>query len=103
MSGRKIVTVVTNPETADDGSTHWIASTEEWPGVVAVGETREAAENDLVALLRNLRERMGLDALGVRTKVVSIFSWHVGSIICLEAKRVRDRNPEPAGMTMRTV
>jgi len=68
-------TVRLERSTLMDGRTRWSASLIETPGVVAEGDTEEAALGELLALATDLRKRLGEAVIGFRTPKVGGWSW----------------------------
>lgn len=61
----------------NDGSTVFTAYLEEMPGVVAEGASERVAISELIALVRNLNERVPFRVFGVTTAAVASWSWMI--------------------------
>ena len=75
MNDTKILTPTITDSLLSDGTVVYTASVEELPGVVAEGPSPPAALSELIALLENIRQRLGWDTLGFKTETVPFWRW----------------------------
>lgn len=62
-----------------DGGIVYTATFEEMPGIVAEGESEQAALAELHASIHSLHERLGVPAIGLRTEFATDWVWQVFS------------------------
>lgn len=60
-----------------DGSVVYAACLEQMPGVVAEGSSESVAVSELIALLKDLHERLPLPVFAVRTAAVGSWNWTI--------------------------
>lgn len=77
MSDAIALRVQVEKSRTQDGKTVHTASLQELPGVVAEGDSRQAALSELFALTEDLWERLGPDVLGIQTQAIERWSWRV--------------------------
>lgn len=70
-----VLTTTFETSKLSNGTTVVTASFEELPGVVAEGPSEEEAEQELLGCLQHLKEQLGLEAIGVRTKFIRDWRW----------------------------
>lgn len=75
MTKHLVLTTAIERSMLGSGQEVFTASFVEMPGVVAEGATELAAEAELLSCLQHLKENLGLEAIGVRTRFVQDWVW----------------------------
>lgn len=69
------MTAKVTPSRLKDGSEVYVGTIEEMPGVVTQANTKDGALADLVNLLGDVMDRLGLPVAGLTTEHVAAWSW----------------------------
>lgn len=75
MTTKVVLTARVEKTELSDGSTVYVGSIAELPGVYTQAEAEETALADLVALVKDAQQRLGSDVVGLNTPAVAGWKW----------------------------
>ncbi|MFO7893925.1 MAG: hypothetical protein R6U63_09330 [Longimicrobiales bacterium] len=77
MTEQVELTARVQESTLEDGTVVYVGCIDEMPGMLTQADSRDTALADLVALVRDVRERLDLPVVGLRTEHVAGWSWEM--------------------------